>query len=91
MYKMKQENIKLKLKNFKNFIEPKRTFEYEGQNFQISLTYIDNVIANKIDYTNVDDLINCLNLKPFKMIIVIEQCIGGYSYYVTYDKDWFCR
>jgi len=46
----------------------------------VSLSYIDSFVANKLDYTTVDDLIMDLNFKPFELIIVIEQCKGGYSY-----------
>jgi len=70
--------FELKLKDFMNFSE-RVVVEYNGQQQIVGVTYLSNKVVSRLGTSNIKNLIQSLELKPFEMIVIIDRCARGHA------------
>lgn len=61
------------MKDFYNFTE-QLNIEFNGEGKNLTLSYLNSHVSSKLTQTSLNQLINCLEIKPFDLIISIEDC-----------------
>jgi len=69
--------FELKLKDFMNFSE-RVSVEYNGQQQIVGVTYLSNKVVSRLGTSNIKNLIQSLELKPFEMIVIIDRSARGH-------------
>jgi len=61
------------MKDFYNFTEH-LNIEFNGEGKELHLSYLNSNVSSKLTQPSLNKLINCLDIKPFDLIISIEDC-----------------